>query len=318
MARRLRSLAGAVLALAAVLAAGEAFLRAFPPADFVPYLAEDSGLAGPYRADDRLGARYRSWEAFADDHPGRPASVESPRCWAMFGSSFVHMRGMLADTARAELPGRPVFNLGRNEPLFVRVAQIEAMLDHGERPERVFFVVIPHDSSPLAKHSLSQVRVTPQGGIAYAPRDPGGLLGPVLRHSRLALMAWVRSGRQQAVPSFRPASLNDDVHPAVFADLRSLAERLGEAGRHHGVPITVVLIPNHEQITRGARFAFQDRFGPVCREAGLDVCDVRRPFLDAPDKPDLFIPDKHFSPRGNRLLLAALLDHVGVRPEDRP
>src|SRR6185369_16731763 len=110
--------------------------------------------------------------AFEDAHPGRPTAVPSSRCWAMFGNSFVHMEGMLADTTRATLPDRPVFNLGRNEPLFVRAAQIDLLLDHGARPERVFFVLLPHDPLPLAKHSLSQIRVTKQGGIAYAPRDP--------------------------------------------------------------------------------------------------------------------------------------------------
>jgi hypothetical protein len=40
------------------------------------------------------------------------------------------------------------------------------------------------------------------------------------------------------------------------------------------------------------------------------VCDVRGPFLTADDKPGLFLPDKHFSERGNRLLLDAILDHL--------
>ena len=30
----------------------------------------------------------------------------------------------------------------------------------------------------------------------------------------------------------------------------------------------------------------------------------------SPDKPALFVPDKHFSPVGNRVLLAELVDHL--------
>ena len=123
-------------------------------------------------------------------------------------------------------------------------------------------------------------------------------------------MGWVRTGRQRAIPSFRPQVLNHGIPATVKADFAALLGHLGEAGRRHGVPLTVVLIPNHEQITRGAAFGFQDELTPLCHEAGLDVCDVRRPFLGAADKPGLFIPDKHFSDRGNGLLLDAILAHL--------
>jgi len=306
-----RAAAGAAVAALLLLGAGEAFLRAFPPSDFRPYLGDESGLAGPFRPDDRFGVQYRSWQAFEDAHPGRQTSLDSPRCWAMFGSSFVHMQGMLADTTRTELPDRPVFNLGRNEHLYVRAAQVELLLDHGDRPERVFFVLLPNDAWPLATHSLSQLHVTPQGGIAYAPRNPGGAAGWAIDHSRLALMAWVRTGRQEGIPSFRPQTLTRGIHPALKADLARLLSGLGEASRRRDVPITVVLIPNYEQITRGAAFGFQDELTSLCHTCGLDVCDVRRAFLGADDKPGLFIPDKHFSRRGNRVLLGAILDHLG-------
>jgi hypothetical protein len=303
--------AGLAAAALLLFAAGEGFLRAFPPADFKPYLGDESGLCGPFRSDDRLCVQYRSWQAFEEAHPDRQTAIDSTRCWAMFGNSFVHMQGMLADTTRAALPDRPVFNLGRNEPLFVRAAQVALLLDHGMRPERIFFVLLPHDAWPLAQHSLSQVRVTPQGGIAYAPRDPGGPAGCAIAHSRLALMAWVRSGRHEGVPSFRPQTLVNGIHPALKADLRRILANLGEASRRHDVPVTVVLIPNYEQITRGAAFTFQDELTTTCHECGLDVCDVRRPFVEAADKPGLFIPDKHFSDRGNRLLLGAIQAHLG-------
>jgi RNase P protein component len=40
------------------------------------------------------------------------------------------------------------------------------------------------------------------------------------------------------------------------------------------------------------------------------VCDVRESFLTHPNKPALFIPDKHFSDLGNDVLLQELLQHL--------
>ena len=306
--------AGVAFASLTLLAASEGFLRHFPPRDFRPYLGDDSGLTGPSRAGDRFGVRYRSWDAFEGDYRERLGELReasgSPRCWAMFGSSFVHMRGQLADTARATLPDRPLFNLGRNELLFVRAAQVELLLDRGMRPERVFFVLVPNDLSPLTTHSLSQIHVTPGGGIAYAPNLPAGRAGRALRHCRLGMLAWVRTGRHRAVPTFPLHGCARGVPPGVLADAGRILAGLGEAGRRHAVPITVVLLPDHHQILRGVPFRLQDQLTPLCREAGLDVCDVRGPFRDAPDKPGLFIPDKHYSGRANALLLDALLAHL--------
>src|SRR5262249_40253489 len=99
-------------------------------------------------------------------------------------------------------------------------------------------------------------------------------------------------------------------HPALKADMRRILANLAETSHRHYVPVTVVLIPNYEQITRGAAFGCQDDLAVTCHECGLDVCDVRRPFLEAADKPALFIPDKHFSERGNHILLDAILTHL--------
>lgn len=313
--RRLGAFAGGVAVVSlTLLAASEFFLRRFPPRDFRPYLGDDSGLTGPFRADNRFGVQYRSWEEFEENYQGRIDDLRdvsrSPRCWAMFGSSFVHMVGALADITRASLPGRPVFNLGRNELPFIRAAQIQLLLDHGMKPERIFFVLIPGDASPLTTHSLSQIHVTSQGGIAYTPHVPDGSSGAILSRCRLGMLAWVRTGRHQAVPMFPHRYCAKGVPPGVLADLRQILMGLGEVSRRHAVPITVVLLPDHQQILRGVKFGLQDQVSPICREAGLDACDVRQPFLEAEDKKNLFIPDKHYSERGNRLLLTALLAHL--------
>src|SRR5262249_55191973 len=55
---------------------------------------------------------------------------------------------------------------------------------------------------------------------------------------------------------------------------------------------------------------FQDALTPMLCELGFDVCDPRDVFMHHTDRTGLFIPDKHFSPEGNRVLLAALRSHV--------
>src|SRR5438270_2622918 len=130
-ARRTLSVgAGLVIAVAAVLAAGEAYLRLAPPGDVSVYL-EGRDRTGPFRTDPRYGVQYRSFDALAaDNHPAifdfyRPLfdGRTSARSWAFFGSSFVQAPGMLADTARVFVPQRFTFNLGKNEQFPVRFAQ---------------------------------------------------------------------------------------------------------------------------------------------------------------------------------------------------
>src|SRR5262249_53934876 len=145
------------------------------------------------------------------------------------------------------------------------------------------------------------------------PRDPGGVVGRAIRTSRLAELAWVRTGRHRAVPSGSVTASGRGIDPSVRADLAHLFASLAGTTRPHGVPVTVALIPTHPQILRGAACGFQDGLGSLCKELGLDVCDVRAPFIAADDKPGLFIPDKHFTPRGNRLLLDAILRHLNQR-----
>ena len=61
---------------------------------------------------------------------------------------------------------------------------------------------------------------------------------------------------------------------------------------------------------RNAKFAVQEALAEDARAVGFDVCDACEPFRAWPDKPALFIPDKHFSATGNRVLLAALVEHL--------
>ena len=97
------------------------------------------------------------------------------------------------------------------------------------------------------------------------------------------------------------------------ADYRRLLGALRTIIEPRGIPVTIILLPNHEQITKGASFGLQDKAAAVAREYGFDVFDPRDVFLAHPAnrRAELFIPDKHFSPLGNRLLLEALLAHLG-------
>jgi hypothetical protein len=311
---RLRFAAGFGLAIAVLLAVGELGIRIAPPRNVQPYLPDDP-RPGPFVSDPHYGVQYQSWEAFHDDyrdalkpHEFLFATPNPPKTWVMFGSSFVHAPGMLADTARKLVPNRHVFNLGRNEFLYVRAAQIEFLLKHGLRPERIVFAMQPLDAAVFAHQTIEMVHAGPNGAQDFDPRLPAVGAGWV-RRSRLALAGWVRADMQYALPYFRPSDLNDRVDPTIHRELWTLLREMRDVTRRHGVPVTVLLIPNYEQITRGAGFAFQDDAADLARAAGFDVCDVRDPFRDFPDKPALFIPDKHFSEVGNRLLLGELIRH---------
>src|SRR6516162_3402831 len=131
-------------ALAVVLLGGlaEGYLRLFPPRDLYPYLGEDCPLTGIYKPDDDFSVTYQSWEALRDDNADRlreylplGADAGGRRLWAFFGNSFVQAPGMLADHTRAGVPDHRIFNLGRNEHLFLRLAQIKLLLENGLRPE---------------------------------------------------------------------------------------------------------------------------------------------------------------------------------------
>jgi hypothetical protein len=215
---------------------------------------------------------------------------------------------MLADTARKYASNRHVFNLGRNEFLYIRAAQIEFLLEHGLRPERIMFAMQPLDAAVFAYQTVEMVHAGPNGAQDFNPRLPAIGAG-LIRQSRLALAGWVRADLQHALPFFQPAELERRVDPLIHMELWALLRRIGEVTSRHGVPVTVLMIPNYDQITRGAGFAFQDEAADLAQAAGLDVCDVRDPLRNYGDKPALFIPDKHFSAIGNRILLDELIRH---------
>lgn len=308
---------GCVLAAALLFGVTEAYLRHYPPQDLHPYLGERSPLHGVYQPSRAFGLTYRSFDAFAAanakglkgwlplDAPADPRPI-----WAMFGSSFVHMRGMLADTARATVTDHAVFNLGKNEPVPVRMAQIELLLDAGLRPERIFFQIMPLDFAGLAEQPLDTYHVTARGALTYRSNLPAPPLASVVKRSRVALTAWCRTGLQKGDPFMSRRRLTVAVDERLMRDAKHLFAGLARVTRRHGVPVTVILIPNYEHIWEKAPCGFQDALTPMLRRLGFDVFDPREAFIHHPNRAALFIPDKHFSPEGNRLLLAELLTHL--------
>jgi hypothetical protein len=312
---KVRFVLGFVLAVVLLLGLAEGFLRLFPPSDLRPFLGEDSGLSGLYKPDADFAVTYRSFDEFARDNaralkPYQPLRRLDNRrpVWAMFGNSFVQAPGMLADTARKRLGDRIIFNLGRNEFLPVRFAQVKLLLDNGLDPERVFLAVLPVDMP--VQQPLDAIHITEQGGLTHRPRLPPGPVGSLVAHSRLALTAWCRCGLHQPHPLHVRSSIHDRLPDTLETDMRRLFAGLATTARRHRVPATIVLIPSFDQVCKGASFGFQDTLTALARAEGLDVCDVRGPFLNHPDKPALFIPDKHFSELGNEILLNELLRHL--------
>lgn len=317
--RKCRFAMGCVTALAVLFALAEAYLQFFPPRDLHPYLGEHSPLVGIYRPDRAFGVAYRSFDVFAADNARGLKSwlpLEAPPdnrpLWAMFGSSFVHMRGMLADTARQSVRDHAIFNLGRNEPVPVRMAQIQLLLEHGLRPERIFFQIMPLDFAGLAEQPLATYHVTARGALTYRPNVPDNVAGNWIQRSRLALTAWCRTGLQKGDPFVSRSRLTVAVDDGLMRDARHLFGELARVTGEHQTPVTVILIPNYEQIWQKAPCGFQDALTPMLRELGLDVFDPREAFMRHPERTGLFLPDKHFSADGNRVLLTELLTHERV------
>ena len=309
---------GAVVALSALLASAEIFVRRFPVESDGRDHPEAWSRPALYTADADFGVGYR-WEAFrlyAADRLGTALPAESQHdrrpLWAFFGNSFIQAPGMLADVVRQQATEVRVFNLGRNEHFALRLAQIKLLLANGLRPQRLFVALTPVDLLPLGYQPLHTLTVTAAGELTYAPRWPTGLLESVVRASRLAAAAWLRSGRQRGNPDFDPASLRWRIDPPLLADLAQLFAALARVATAHDVPVTVILIPVHEQIVEYAGFAFQDTLSPLLRGYGFDVFDPRAVFEREPDRQALYAPDKHLSARGNQLLARELLAHEGT------
>ena len=179
--------------------------------------------------------------------------------------------------------------------------------------------LLPLDFASLGFEPISSIGVNSRGAITHAVRMPSAPFDAFLRRSRLALVGWVRSGLGQPDPSFRARDINEHLAPAIVEGLHRLMDEMARLSRQNAVPITLILVPNREQILGEAGYAAQDEATAIARTTGLDVFDARWVFAAVRAKSQLFLPDWHFTPLGNRLLLAGLLAYLGqTRPLAAP
>ncbi len=317
----LRVVLGFVLGLSLLLIAGEFYSRTWTPADVLEYLGESSPLFGPYQQDPVLGADYASFDALRALNAARLRELgplESPRpTWLWFGNSFVQANGMLGDIAAGALPDIRMFYLKRNEPLHLRVAQARMFLQSGLRPERIFFVVLPIDVSTYALRPLSSIVVNSKGAITYDIGNPPFPLDRLISHSLLMRIAWVRQGG--ANRAVRSPDVAASVPPRLASQIVAMLGLLGDTAGSFGVPVTLVLLANRQQLFGQAGFALQDFLIQIAASKNMDVFDARGAFHNRSNKRDLFLPDWHHTSAANQDIINALLTHLvrkGVRISD--
>jgi hypothetical protein len=309
-----RFIVGALLGVALPLTAGELYARYRPPADLQLYLGDSSPLTGVFRPDPIIGVDYGSFEAFRKLYAVRlselgPLSSPQPT-WAWFGNSFVQAPGMLGQIAQARFPHHRMFFLQRNESVPLRVAQIRQLLQHGLRPQRIFFVLLPLDIDSFGNKPIHTINVNRNGAITYRITKPPVPLDVLTQQSRLALLGWIRSGDRTAEPGYRNGMALKRMSSNIRADVTAISSVLGHLSKQYGVPITVVLIPNREQLFGTVSYHLQDEVAEIARNSGLDVFDARLAFESVANIRSVFLPDWHLNPSGNQLLLRALIGHL--------
>lgn len=312
-ANRWLSLVGFVGAVLLCALPAEMFLRYFPPAETFPGFQSSVGILA---ADAHFGVGYRSWEAFRAQNAADLASLLTPiepdhrPAWIFLGNSFVHGPGMLVDHVRLAVPSRLVATLHRSDPLPLRCAQLALLEVHAPRVERMFAPLSTVDLLGLGEQPLATLRISADGALSYAPRLPPEPWAWMIRHSGLAAAAWSRTGRQRGNPEFDKRALDLRIDEPLRSDLHTLFANLARAV--DGLPLTVILIPSYQQLVRNVGDGFQQHLRALLQPLGYDVFDPLPALRRHPHPEELFLPDKHFSPRANRLLVEALLEHLHV------
>lgn len=309
---RVRFAVGLVAGLALPLLAGEAYVRFQPPEDLEPYLGDQSSRSGIYRPDPRLRVDYRSIDDYVPYDTPRLADITWPDpsqpVWLFFGNSFA--RGMSA-AVRAALPShRVLFFREAKDEFHLRVAQARLLLENGLRADRMFFTLIPIEFARYVLRPLPWVYVNSHGSISQRFRMPGWPLDQLLTHSWLARVAWIRTKLHHADPTFRMSRITEIVPQTVLDDFKVMFGILAEVSRKHSVPTTIVLLPDRRQILGRSDFTLQNKLIELAKGAGLDVFDPRNALLAYGDKRAMYVPDWHYSPLGDRLLLDALSAHL--------
>jgi len=309
---------GLLLGLLVPLIIGEAYVRIRPPADVQEYLGEGSPLTGIYRPDSALGVDYSSIEEYRPfDAPRfseiKPLNTTEPT-WLFFGNSFA--RGLSMTAREAMTSHRILFFREAKDRLHMRIAQARMLLANGLKPERMVFTLIPIEIARYAAFPLSSVYVNRNGAITYRVRMPPSPFDKIVMHSRLALVAWIRSGLHRWNPTFRLSRITEVVPESVELDFRHLFGEMRQLSQKYSVPITVVILPDRRQILEDqSNFVMQKTVSRLARNAGLDVIDPSEALRRQPDRRALYLPDWHYTPLGNGLVMKELRSRVEA---DRP
>jgi hypothetical protein len=309
---RVRLVAGLLAGFLLPVLAAEAYVRLNPPEDIHAYLGDSLRRDGIYRPDPVLRAGYRSASEYVPFEAPRiadlqPLNTQRPT-WLFFGNSFA--RGLSA-SVRERIPShRVLFYRESKDEFHLRVAQFRLLLESGLRPDHVFFTVIPIEVARYVLRPLDWVYVSRDGALSSKFRLPGEPLDSLLNASWLARVAWVRSRMHHADPTFRMSRITETVPQGAIADFDRMLGALADLARTHKVPVTIILLPDRRQIFDRSSFALQNQLASAVRRAGLDAFDPRDVFLAHDDKRSMYLPDWHYSPVGDRMLLDALLGHL--------
>ncbi|MBK8007129.1 MAG: hypothetical protein IPK23_00705 [Rhizobiales bacterium] len=304
--------AGVIAGLALPLALGETFMRLRPPENVRQFLDGDPALKGAYKSDPVLRMNYRSPDLYQPAEAPKLAQIpkSSPKpTWAFFGVSFA--KG-ISQTADRVMPShRILFFREINDRMNMRVQQARMILDYGIKADRLVFVLIPIEIARYTETPLSYFRVNESGAITYSLRMPPQPFDWVVRNSRLALIAWVRARRHNAVPNFRLSTIIENVPETVQNDFRVMFGELGKLQREKGVPMTIVMLPDRRQVLNdGSNYTLQKTMAALAKDAGIDIYDPVELLRVQPDRRALFVPDWHYTDAGYELVVKGLNEHL--------
>jgi hypothetical protein len=303
--------AGVLVGFLVPLALGEAFARLRPPANILDFLGDNSPLKGNYRSDPVLGLDYPSPELYQPHETPKLSEIPKTSAkptWIVFGVSF----GLgIADTAERTMPSlRVLFFREGGDRLNMRVQQARMILNYGIKADRLVFVLIPLEIARFTETPLSSFRVNRNGALTYTVRKPRPPFGWVVDNSRLALLAWVRARRHNALPNFRLSTITENVPEIVERDFRVMFGELGKLQRDKGVPVTIVVLPDRRQVLGdSSNYALQKTMASLAKEAGIDIYDPVELLRAQPDRRALFLPDWHYTELGYGLVVKGISDH---------
>ena len=307
-----RVVAGLVAGFLLPILLAEAYVRLHPPEDLHIYLGDSLHRPGIYRPDPVLRAGYRSADEYVPFEAPRiadlrPLNSERPT-WLFLGNSFA--RGLSASVHNRMPSHRVLFYREAKDEFHLRVAQFRLLLESGLRPDHAFFTLIPIEVARYVLRPLDWVYVSRDGALSSKFRLPGEPLDSLLNNSWLARVAWVRSRMHHADPTFRMSRITEVVPQGALADFDAMLRALADVARKYEVPVTIVVLPDRRQILDQSSFSLQEKLTASVRRARLDVFDPRDVFLAHADKRAMYLPDWHYSPVGDRILLDALLAHL--------